>query len=496
MVYLAANDGMLHAFFLGNLDDGDADSEQGQEAWAWMPSYLLEREHEAEWAGRAIDMVLYGRTFLMDGTPVAEDVWIDADGDNTKDCDAVPDDCEWHRVIVVQQGKGGPVTLALDITNPTDPKFLWEQTDETDSSAMGYTVGRPVIANIYDASDSEPHDRWVAMWGSGRAVPLSTSTAYYKSSEANLYMWHVGDSRWIPESSYLYSERGDNGHPEASSAVNMDSDSNYEYGYIAAALAVVDVDSDGDADTVYFPVTASYTPTDEGGDGPSSPKDPGSTWMYKGCIDTTDPDDLTWVEFYDPDDDGDLGHRPEVYYAATTSWHTDGQLGVYWGTGTPYDRDSSKNGYFFAVKDSNPKSCTSFDVNPITDCGSEGVYQLDEGEGLTSDPIVYANVVYFTTWVPDEDRCEGGTGRLYGLDFTDCSEGIDTNGDGDLDSSDTDYVEHEDEYLSSVAVTEQGTIIYGTSNPTTDGSGAAVETIEVVNDPFLGTAAMAWMEVF
>jgi hypothetical protein len=53
-----------------------------------------------------------------------------------------------------------------------------------------------------------------------------------------------------------------------------------------------------------------------------------------------------------------------------------------------------------------------FDVNPITDCGSDGVYQLDEGEGLTADPLVYAGVVYFTTWVPDEDRCEGGVGRL------------------------------------------------------------------------------------
>ena len=496
MVYLAANDGMLHAFFLEDDEDDSTGNEQGQEAWAWMPAYLLEREHDAEWAGRAIDMMLYGRTFLFDGTPVAEDVWIDSNGDNIKDCDSVPDDCEWHRVLVVQQGKGGPVTLALDITNPTDPKFLWEQTDETDTTAMGYTVGRPVIANVYDASGDRAHDRWVAMWGSGRAVPLGTSTAYYKSSEANLYMWHTGDSYFMSSSDYLYSSRGDNGHPEASSLVQYDDDDHYEYGYIAAALAVVDVDSDGDADTVYFPVTTSYTPTDLGGDGPSSPEDPGSTWMYKACIDTTDPDDLTWVEFYDPADDAGLSYRPEVYYAATTAWHSDGQLGIYWGTGTPYDRDSSKNGYFFAVKDSNPKSCSSFDVNPITDCGSSGVYQLDEGEGLTSDPIVYAGVVYFTTWVPDEDRCEGGTGRLYGLSFDDCSEGIDTNGDGDLDSSDTDYVEHDDEYLSSVAVTEQGTIIYGTSNPTTDGSGAAVETIEVVNDPFLGTAAMAWMEVF
>jgi hypothetical protein len=337
-------------------------------------------------------MMLYGRTFLFDGSPVTEDVWIDADGDNTKDCDSVPDDCEWHRVLVVQQGKGGPVTLALDITDPTSPEFLWEQTDEGDSTAMGYGVGRPVITNIYDASDEDsPHDRWVAMWGSGRAVPYSKSAAYFKSSEANLYMWHMGDTYYKSSTSYLYSSRGDNGHPESSeegSDLQYDSDSHYEYGYISAALAVVDTDSDGDADTVYFPVTAGYKPTDMGGAGPSAPKDPGATWMYKACIDTEDPDDLTWVEFFDPKDDGDLDVRPEVYYSATTSWHSDGKLGVYWGTGTPYDRDSSSQpGYFFAVKDSNPKSCTSFSVNPITDCGDNGIYELEGGEGLTSDPM-------------------------------------------------------------------------------------------------------------
>ena len=507
MVYVPANDGLLHAFYLKDvgaptdgLESEHYDEEAGREAWAWMPGYLLERSHDNDWAGRAIDMMLYGRTFLFDGSPVYEDVWIDDDGDNTKDCTSVPDDCEWHRVLVVQQGKGGPVTMALEITDPLSPEFLWEQTDETDPTAMGYTVGRPIITNVYDNSGTEAKDRWVAMWGSGRAVPYSRKKSYYKSSEANLYMWHVGDTYFKSESSYVYSERGDNGHPESStegSDLQYDSDDNYEYGYIAAALAVVDTDSDGDADTVYFPVTASYKPTSEGGSGPASIKDPGSTWMYKACIDTDDPDDLTWVEFFDPIDDGELSRRPEVYYAATTSWHTDGQLGVYWGTGTPYDRDySSGPGYLFAVKDSNPKSCTSFDVQPITDCGDNGVFELDAGEGITGDPIVYAGVVYFTTWVPKEDRCEGGTGRLYGLDFEDCTEGLDTNGDGDLDSSDGDYVEHEDEYLSGVTVTEQGSLVYGTSNPTTDGSDGAVVTRDVADDPFLGTATMAWLEVF
>jgi hypothetical protein len=65
-----------------------------------------------------------------------------------------------------------------------------------------------------------------------------------------------------------------------------------------------------------------------------------------------------------------------------------------------------------------------------------------------------------------------------------------------VDESDGDYVAHEDEYLSSITVTEQGKIMYGTSNPDVDGSGAVVEAIDVANDPFLGTAAMAWLEVF
>ena len=34
-------------------------------------------------------------------------------------------------------------------------------------------------------------------------------------------------------------------------------------------------------------------------------------------------------------------------------------------------------------------------MNPITNCGDNGVYELDSGEGLTADPVVYAGVVYF-----------------------------------------------------------------------------------------------------
>ncbi len=503
IVLLAANDGMLHAFRLEDDPATATEDEAGEELWAWVPGYLLMRDKDEEWANSLIDLMWYGKTFLFDGSPVVEDVWID-NGDGMKTAD------EWHRVVVVQQGMGGPVTLALDITDTTAPSFLWEQVNAEDTTAQGYGTGRPVIFNVYDARFPTSPDQWVAMWGGGRAVGYAgaTGTNYWESSEINLYMWNVGDDAWASES-VGYDGGGDNigskfpddismpGGGELPTALNADTDTNYEHGYISAALAAVDVDGDGDGDVLYFPVTTSYRPTDEGGAGASDPEDPGSSWMYKAIIDTTQPDDLTWCEFYDPmtgtDDTNGVGARPEVYYAATTAWLTDGSLGVYWGTGTPFDRDTSTTGYFFAMYDEEPTSCTS-KAQPIPCNGNDGYYPLDAGEGLTSDPLVYAGVVYFTTYMPDADRCELGNGRVYGLQFDDCMPGMDTDGSDGVTPADADYVET-DGYVSGVTAGD-GMIYYGSANPSMDGSDAAAETIRVATDPFLGTTAIAWMEIY
>lgn len=506
IVLIAANDGMLHAFRLEDDPNTPTDDESGEELWAWIPGYLLLRDKEEEWAGSLIDLMWYGRTFLFDGSPVVEDVWIDSDGDGSKS----PDGSEWHRVVVVQQGMGGPVTLALDITDTQSPVFLWEQTNTVDTTAMGMTTGRPSVFNVYDASDPRrPQDNWVAMWGGGRAVAYTGATGnnYWQSTEANLYMWNVGDD-WQRTESIGYDQEGDNigdtypdlasnGGAEGRGSLNYnDSPTRLEYGYISAALAVVDVDSDGDGDVAYFPVTTAYRPTDEGGTGSTDAESPGSSWIYKAIINTSDPDDLTWCEFYDPrtgtDGTNGVGTRPEVYYAATTSWLRDGGLGVYWGSGTPFDRSTGARGYFFAMKDAEPLNCASR-AEPIPCNGNDGYYLLDSGEGLTADPTVYAGVVYFSTYTANPDRCEMGTGRVYGIRFDDCSPGLDTDGDGEATSVDTPYVE-QDGYVSGVTVTSYGTVLYGSANPTTDES--VVEVIRVATDPFMGTAAVAWMEIY
>lgn len=507
-VFIAANDGMLHAF---RLEDDPSTScsptgslawdcnEEGEELWAWIPANTLYASKDETWSGNLVDMMWYGRTFLFDGSPVVEDVWIDGSDGSTPDGSKTLDGGEWRRVLVVQQGKGGPVTLALDITDTQHPEFLWEQTNETDISAMGYTVSTPVIANLYNVEDSSnPTDTWVAMWGGGRAVPLATDSSSYSSSEPNLYLWAIGDDYWGTSSIGLDDE-GSNGHPDlttfggssSSGALDTDSDGNSEYGYISGSVAAVDVDSDGDVDVVYFPVTASYEPADAGdpdGDGlsgTSDSSDPGHTWMYKAILDRTDLDDPTWCEFYDPMDS--VGIRPEVYYAATTSWHSDGSLGVYWGTGSPYDRSSTDYGYFFAVQDENPLTCGT--PSPITDCGTGGAYVLNAGEGLTGDPVVYAGSVYFSTYEPASDRCDTGTGRIYSLDFEDCGGTIDSDGDG---VADADSVEI-DGYPSSVAIGEHG-VYYGTSSPST--SSSTVGELSTMSDPYLSTTTMGLREIF
>lgn len=529
VVLYAANDGMLHAFYLNDVD-GTAHDEAGEEAWAWMPGYLLYKDKDPSWAGRALDLMVYGRTFLFDGTPVVADVWIDHDGDGAKSCTNLDPgtgtwgDCEWHRVVVVQQGKGGPLTMALDITNPLEPRFLWEQLDTTDPSSLGYSLGRPVLAQIRDAEVStDQRDRYVAIWASGRAVPYASSDGtFFQTAEANLFVWDVAEGPFNESTTPTglspdgwptagYNLRGDHNHPESSLMTDgTDGDSRYEQAYIGAALAVVDVDSDGDADTIYFPVSTTYiSNVGESGSGPDpSPgssgsayiSDPGSTWMYKACFDVTDPDDLTWEEFFDPVDDGGLTMRPEVFYSPTTSWFSDGSLGVYWGTGSPYTRSSSDLGYFFAMRDETPASCTGTVVSPITGgaCGSGGVFPLEPGEGLTGEPLVYAGVVYFSTYVPvldgtTVDACEAGTGRVYGLVYNDCSQGIDTDGSGTVDASD-DYHKDYDGYVSGLTVAN-GRIFMGVQGVGDSGS-AGIGSFDAQGDPFLGTANMAWWEVF
>jgi type IV pilus assembly protein PilY1 len=76
---------------------------------------------------------------FVDGTPMVRDIWVDgSDGsspDNTKQA------TEFHTVAILGEREGGREYFALDVTNPTNPVFLWEWpvAGTTEALSMGET---------------------------------------------------------------------------------------------------------------------------------------------------------------------------------------------------------------------------------------------------------------------------------------------------------------------------------------------------------------------
>jgi|GEM_PF-763897 len=137
MVYVGANDGMLHAF----------DASTGEESWAYIPTVVLPKLYklaDKNYAGL--------HQFTVDGTPVIGDICVDT----AANCSNASSTSVWKTILVGGLNGGGRGYYALDITDPAKPKSLWEFTDDN----LGLTYGNPVITKLKDGT-------WVVIVASG-----------------------------------------------------------------------------------------------------------------------------------------------------------------------------------------------------------------------------------------------------------------------------------------------------------------------------------------
>jgi type IV pilus assembly protein PilY1 len=114
VVYLGANDGMLHSF----------DAATGREIFAFIPHASFLRGL-GEFANPD-----YEHRYFVDGEMAIADAY---------------NGSSWRTILVGTMGRGGPGVFALDITNPLSPTFLWEK-GTADIPSLGRNIGRPVIA--------------------------------------------------------------------------------------------------------------------------------------------------------------------------------------------------------------------------------------------------------------------------------------------------------------------------------------------------------------
>lgn len=144
VVYVGANDGMLHGFDAGKWDGYAWSYGTGEEVFAYVPSIVFERLSFLTSAN-------YSHKAYIDASPRAADVFIND---------------EWRTVLVGTLGRGGQGIYALDVTNPesisednADTVVLWEFTDQQDAD-LGYIYSSPIIARMQNG-------KWAAIVANG-----------------------------------------------------------------------------------------------------------------------------------------------------------------------------------------------------------------------------------------------------------------------------------------------------------------------------------------
>lgn len=122
VVYIGANDGMLHAFNTTN----------GVELFAYIPSPMLAKMAQ-------LSNPTYEHKYFVDGE---------------LDFASKSDTFLNRSYLVATLGRGGKGLFGLDVTNPASfsaGNVAWEYTSTTDAD-LGYMIGKPVIARMNDGS--------------------------------------------------------------------------------------------------------------------------------------------------------------------------------------------------------------------------------------------------------------------------------------------------------------------------------------------------------
>lgn len=157
MVYIGANDGMLHAFqapvpqctatpdpTTGNCPSGDysfpSGANPGHEVWAYVPRAVYAN------LGNLTNASDFAFLPTVDATPVTRDVFF---SEGTRS----PDN-SWHTILAGGVGLGGRGVYALDITDPTSfsaSTVLWE----FDSDMTAASVGPACVASYGSCTPSD-----------------------------------------------------------------------------------------------------------------------------------------------------------------------------------------------------------------------------------------------------------------------------------------------------------------------------------------------------
>ncbi|HFB66820.1 MAG TPA: pilus assembly protein PilY, partial [Aeromonadales bacterium] len=439
MVYVGANDGMLHAF----------NGADGSEEFAYIPGPLVNKLNQL-----SSKNYNNGHTYFVDGSPKIFDAF---------------DGSSWKTMLASSVGAGGQTVFGLDITDPdgfSTADVKWEFSDADDAD-LGYTIGDVTFARMNN-------DKWVVIFGNG-----------YNNTEPDGNVSSTGNAVIYVVDAFTGAliKKFDTGVGTADDPLNPGS--NRPNGM--ARVSAVDLDGDFNADYLYagdlfgnvWKVDVSATST--------------ASWDF-AYKDGVNPKPF----FIAKDSNGDvqpitagvavkrhpLKKSQTIVLFGTGKYMEVGDSAIPTGGGPIYS--------FYGVWDDNTASQYSRSqllqqeiLNQTVVSGADGIdrefrvtssseqpaYKIDwtsdkgwymdlrysnfYGERVVVEPVVRNGRVIFVTLIPDEDPCSsGGDGWIMELNADSGSRlpasPFDVNGDGIIDGDDFVNYSSEDTIVSGV----------------------------------------------
>lgn len=399
MLYVGANDGMLHAI----------DAADGKELFAYVPGGISMSEL------KTLSDPGYSHQYFVDG-PVVVSNRVQTSNRN---------------ILVGALGRGGKGVFALDVTNPTSfstADVLWDRTGTADAD-MGLVISKPIIAKLNNGK-------------SGVIVSNGLNSA---NGKAVLFVYVLDTDGSIDSTIKLDTGYGSSGTPNALSAPrgwDADADGVLDYVYAGDSEGNLwkfdlsdkqsnkwDVALGGNPMFVARDSTNKRQPITGGvsiGIDPSNFKQ----WVFFGTgkyIETGDPGNKDVQSLYGLIDTNtaigarsvDLVERFTVVAGSIAGKPVRGFEPA--STSMPID----KEGWFLDLK-TPPKPGTI------------------EGERIVGDPAVVGSVLLVSSIIPGSDPCQaGGRGFINALNaFTGASVAnnfFDVDGDGQYDDDTLDF---------------------------------------------------------
>ena len=433
MVYVGANDGMLHGF----------NALTGKEELAYVPRTLANQLY------RLADSD-YSHRYFVDGTVTVGDACIGSTN------------CTWKTIATGSLGAGGRAVYALDVSDPStftesnaSGVAQWEFSSADDGD-LGYSLGRPLLVKLATG-------RWAVIVANGYNSD---------SGEAILFVLDAQTGQPLTAGGKLSTGSGDTATPNGLSSPTA-----------------VDTDQDGDVDAVYagdlrgnlWKFDLSHTDASKWG----VPYQASSTPLplFAGGSDTPittapqvgrHPDEPGYMVYFgtgkylELTDNSAVGQATQSLYGI---WDDNRAASAFTAAIAPddlleqtiteevslYPNDTNSDGLHNGLDAAVQIRLTSRNQICWKDCtagasahrGWRMPLELagnNRGERQVTNALLQKGRIIFVTWLPSADTCTpDGTSWLMELSARDGSAlqvtPFDLNGDGKIDGDDVDYSE-------------------------------------------------------